>query len=148
MKTSHPAVVWGKERGLEHGWKSRLAGILHGGYSSIPLGMAVLLYLTHTGLEHQIWLSSRMFLGPVDMVSTMPVIGLPTPGESFFMAALSNRKSSTPSSLLPLWGHLWSGKKILFHCNNKAVVHIWASSTSRDPDIMHLVRSIFTVVPS
>lgn len=42
-----------------------------------------------------------------------------------------------------LWGHSWSGKKILFHCDNQAVVDIWASGTSRDPDIMHLVRSIF-----
>ena len=42
-----------------------------------------------------------------------------------------------------LLGHSWSGKKILFHCNNQAVVDIWASGTSRDPDIMHLVRSIF-----
>ena len=42
-----------------------------------------------------------------------------------------------------LWGHLWSGKKLLFHCDNQAVVDIWASGTSRDPLIMHLVRSIF-----
>ena len=42
-----------------------------------------------------------------------------------------------------LWGHLWSGKKILFHCDNQPVVDIWASGTSRYPNIMHLVRSIF-----
>ena len=42
-----------------------------------------------------------------------------------------------------LWGHSWSQKKILFHCDNQAVVDIWVSGTSRDPDIMHLVRSIF-----
>ena len=42
-----------------------------------------------------------------------------------------------------LWGHTWPGKKILFHCDNQAVVDIWASGTSRDPNIMHLVRSIF-----
>ena len=42
-----------------------------------------------------------------------------------------------------LWGHQWSGKKLLFHCNNQAIVDIWASGTSRDPLIMHLVRSIF-----
>ena len=44
---------------------------------------------------------------------------------------------------LPFVGHLWSGKKILFHCDNQPVVDIWASGTSRDPLIMHLVRSIF-----
>ena len=42
-----------------------------------------------------------------------------------------------------LWGHKWLGKKPLFHCNNQAVVDIWASGTSQDPLIMHLVRSIF-----
>ena len=42
-----------------------------------------------------------------------------------------------------LWGHQWSGKKLLFHCDNQAVVDIWASGTSREPVIMHLVRSIF-----
>ena len=42
-----------------------------------------------------------------------------------------------------IWGQQWSGKKLLFHCDNQAVVDIWASGTSRDPLIMHLVRSIF-----
>ena len=42
-----------------------------------------------------------------------------------------------------LWDHQWSGKKLLFHCDNQAVVDIWASGTSRDPLLMHLVRSIF-----
>ena len=42
-----------------------------------------------------------------------------------------------------LWGHQWSGKELLFHCDNQAVVDIWASGTSLDPLIMHLVRSIF-----
>ena len=42
-----------------------------------------------------------------------------------------------------LWGHLWLGKKILFHCDNQPVVDIWASGTSREPLIMHLVCSIF-----
>ena len=42
-----------------------------------------------------------------------------------------------------LWGQQWSGKKLLFHCDNQAVVDIWASGTSRDPLILHLVHSIF-----
>ena len=41
-----------------------------------------------------------------------------------------------------VWGHKWSGKKLLFDFDNQAVVAICASSTSRDPLIMHLVRSI------
>ena len=44
-----------------------------------------------------------------------------------------------------LWGHQWCGKKLLFHCDNQAVVDIWASGTFRDPLIMHLVRSIFFI---
>ena len=42
-----------------------------------------------------------------------------------------------------IWGQQWSGKKLLFHCDNQTVVDIWASGTSRDPLIMHLVHSIF-----
>ena len=42
-----------------------------------------------------------------------------------------------------LWGHQCSGMKLLFHCDNQTVVDIWTSDTSRDPLIMHLVRSIF-----
>ncbi|CAH3020178.1 unnamed protein product, partial [Porites evermanni] len=37
-----------------------------------------------------------------------------------------------------LWGHQWTGKKLLFHCDNQAVMDIWASGSSRDPPIMHL----------
>ena len=42
-----------------------------------------------------------------------------------------------------LLGHQWSGKMLLFHCDNQAVVDKWASGTSRNALIMHLVRSIF-----
>ena len=42
-----------------------------------------------------------------------------------------------------LSGHQWSGKKLLFHCDNQAAVDIWASGTYQDLLIMHLVRSIF-----
>ena len=42
-----------------------------------------------------------------------------------------------------LWGPLWRGKKLLFHCDNQSVVDIWAEGSSRDPLLMHLVRSIF-----
>ena len=42
-----------------------------------------------------------------------------------------------------LWGPLWKGKKLLFHCDNQSVVDIWAKGSSRDPLLMHLVRSIF-----
>lgn len=42
-----------------------------------------------------------------------------------------------------LWGHQWSGKELLFHCDNQALVDIWVLGTFLDPFIMHLVHSIF-----
>ena len=43
------------------------------------------------------------------------------------------------------WGSHWSGKRILFHCDNQAIVHVWDSGLSRSPDLMHLVRALFFV---
>ncbi len=43
------------------------------------------------------------------------------------------------------WGQHWSGKCLLFHCDNEAVVHIWESGRSRCPDLMDLVRALFFV---
>ena len=37
------------------------------------------------------------------------------------------------------WGKHWSGKRLLFHCDNNAVVHIWLSGRSHCPDLMDLV---------
>ena len=44
-------------------------------------------------------------------------------------------------SLGLLLGDQWSGVKLLFHCDNQAVVDIWASGSSRDPLTMHLADS-------
>ena len=43
------------------------------------------------------------------------------------------------------WGHLWSGRRILFHCDNLAVVEIWRRHSSRVPAIMCLVRKLYFV---
>ena len=43
------------------------------------------------------------------------------------------------------WGKHWSRKKLLFHCDNNAVVCIWLSGRSRSPDLMDLVRTLFFV---
>ena len=43
------------------------------------------------------------------------------------------------------WGEQWSGKRLLFHCDNEAVVHVWKSGRSRCPDLMDLVRALFYV---
>ncbi len=43
------------------------------------------------------------------------------------------------------WGKHWSGKRLLFHCDNEAVVHVWQAGRSRCPDLMDLVRALFYV---
>ena len=43
------------------------------------------------------------------------------------------------------WGAHWSGKRILFHCDNQAVVQVWDSGLSRSSDLMYLVRALFFV---
>ena len=42
---------------------------------------------------------------------------------------------------LATWAPLMRRKRILFHCDNLAVVHIIQSGTSKDSDIMNLVRT-------
>ena len=41
------------------------------------------------------------------------------------------------------WGHFWSRQKILFHCDNQAVVDIWDRGSTRAPHIMGLVRLLY-----
>lgn len=43
------------------------------------------------------------------------------------------------------WGHLWRGKRILFHCDNLSVVGIWAKGSSTMPGIMDLVRVLYFI---
>ena len=41
------------------------------------------------------------------------------------------------------WGHHWARKKVLFHCDNQAVVDIWKTGTTKSADIMALVRMLY-----
>ena len=41
------------------------------------------------------------------------------------------------------WGHLWVRKRILFHCDNAAVVAIWQRGSCKCPHLMSLVRHLF-----
>ena len=41
------------------------------------------------------------------------------------------------------WGSLWQRKKILFHCDNQAVVDIWESGSTRAKETMALVRLMY-----
>ena len=78
------------------------------------------------------------------MASSTWATGLPIPGPLELRDRSIQWQELYPIALACLlWGHQWSGKKLLFHCDNRAVVDIWASGTSRDPLIMHLVCSIF-----
>ena len=45
-----------------------------------------------------------------------------------------------------VWGKHWSGKRLLFDCDNDAVVHIWLSGHSHCPDLMDLERGLFFIV--
>lgn len=44
-----------------------------------------------------------------------------------------------------IWGSAWPNKRIKFWCDNQSVVHILHSGTSKDDNIMHLVRALFLV---
>ena len=41
------------------------------------------------------------------------------------------------------WGHLWTKHKILFHCDNAAVVDIWRKGTTHNPKTMALVCMLY-----
>ena len=43
------------------------------------------------------------------------------------------------------WGHLWSRQRIVVHCDNMTVVECIRSGTSRAPQLMCLLRSLFLV---
>ena len=44
-----------------------------------------------------------------------------------------------------VWGKRWSGKRLLFHCDNQAIVHVWESGLSRSSSLMCLVRALFFI---
>ena len=46
------------------------------------------------------------------------------------------------------WGTHWSGRRILFHCDNHAIVQVWESGLSRSSDLMYLVWALFYVAAS
>lgn len=39
-----------------------------------------------------------------------------------------------------LWGHIWSGQRIMFHCDNKAVVYVIRKGRSRSEPVNKLMR--------
>ena len=46
-----------------------------------------------------------------------------------------------------LWGHLWVSKRVEFRLDNMAVVSVLRSGTSRDPNMMVLLRHLSLIAP-
>ena len=46
---------------------------------------------------------------------------------------------------LATWGNLLQGKKVLCHCDNSVVVSVIQKGSSKDKDLMELVRGIFYI---
>lgn len=46
---------------------------------------------------------------------------------------------------LATWGNLLRGKRLLFHCDNEAVVYVVRKSASKDKDLADLMRKMFFV---
>ena len=42
-----------------------------------------------------------------------------------------------------VWDRGWKGQKVMSYCDNEAVVHVLASRSAKDPDLMHLPRLFF-----
>ena len=41
------------------------------------------------------------------------------------------------------WGKRWSGKRVLFHCDNQSIVDLWQQGSSRCPSLMHSFDACF-----
>jgi hypothetical protein len=46
------------------------------------------------------------------------------------------------------WGALWARKRLLVHCDNQAVVHVWRTGTTKHKALMSLVRTLFFIAAS
>ena len=46
------------------------------------------------------------------------------------------------------WGSAWRRKRILFHCDNSAVVAIWHTGSCKCPNLMSLVRALYFTAAS
>ena len=41
------------------------------------------------------------------------------------------------------WGHQWTGKRLRFFCDNKAIVKAWQNKSAKHPSIVALLRRLF-----
>ena len=121
---------------------------LPGGWSSFLPGMAATSSLTRSGSTLPTWNSSQMPQDVLVMVFIIWAIGLLNPGQLCCKTAPFRKELYSIALACLLWSSQRSGKKLLFHCDNQAVVDIWASGSSHDPLIMHLVRPIFFTAAS
>ena len=42
------------------------------------------------------------------------------------------------------WGHHWSKRRVLFITDNKPITELWQSGSSSSPDLMNLLRSMYS----
>ena len=72
-------------------------------------------------------------------------------GTRWFQVEWSEASSALPitvKELLPIligsaiWGQAWLNHRIVWHCDNQAVVSCLQSRTSRHPTLMHLIRNL------
>ena len=73
-------------------------------------------------------------------------------GDRWFSAALPPHLRAKPIHVLELlaifaavllWGPAWRDHHVVFHTDNLAITQVWQSGSSRDPDVMRLVRRLF-----
>ena len=96
----------------------------------------------------EVWLCGHSHLG---RIRVMGVRSLCVIGEWFQLKWPDNwlERHITVKELLQavlsiaIWGHMWRGGAVRCCCNNAAVVAILRSGTSKNKQMMHLVRSLF-----
>jgi hypothetical protein len=44
-----------------------------------------------------------------------------------------------------IWGHAWSTKRVLIECDNQTIVHSVNNGSSKNPNIMSLIRDLFFI---
>ena len=60
-------------------------------------------------------------------------------------AAIIWREMVPVAMACALWGHRWSGKKILLHCDNKAVVQAWKTGSCKHSGVVELIRKALRI---
>ena len=103
-------------------------------------------------LDHW-WTPSRSSsCSPMPVIRAMVLTGESTgsmaPGPSASSDTPCSGKNCTVLLAAVTWGAQWGKKRLLVHCDNQAVVHIWRTGTSKHESLMILVRTLFFTAAS